>query len=163
MTEMRFQEDDSAGYARYEMPNRSKRARVAQPRESVMRTLRNLFWFVSALPIMALAVPAFTAEPANPNAWVGTWEGTWPNLRHVLFTVRRVENGKAEVIYEWGTSPLDTRPDKGSRNWTLEFTDEKTLIKSEGETPLSFTISPDGREIKLKDIKGLHSVILKKK
>ena len=128
-----------------------------------MKTLRKSFWFIIGFPIVAVVLPAFAAEPANPNAWIGTWEGTWSNFRHVLFTVKKVENGKAEVTYEWEASPLDRTPDRGARNWTLEFIDEKTLIKSEGETPLSFTISSDGGEIKLKDIKGVSSVILKKK
>ena len=120
--------------------------------------------FLLACAISAVAPPAFAAKPANPTAWIATWGGKWTNLRQVRFIVQKVEGGKAEVVYEWEASPLDRVPDRGKREWVLEFIDENTLVKASGSTPLKFTLSPDASEIRLTEVNNpTHFAVLKKK
>lgn len=97
--------------------------------ESVMKTLtlRNAIASLLGFAIGIAILPAFAADR---EAWFGTWEGQWSQgFLDTTLIVEKIEDGKASVIYKWGTSQTWRISEPGEMKVEGEFTENgKTLV-----------------------------------
>jgi hypothetical protein len=116
-----------------------------------MRALTPLQFIVGSV-IAVIALPAFAADP-DPGIWGGAWEGkmTTSQRPHTL-VLSDVTNGKAKVVYTWGSAPNDRAPNTGSIQADGNFPDERMLVIEFPQpvgtvdilTRLTFTLKDDG-------------------
>jgi hypothetical protein len=101
----------------------------------------------AALPHLpaAAAISVPSELPLTHARWLGIWEGTWDSGIASRLVVRGINQGQANIVYEWSTDPKGARV-SGFRR-LAEVRDSDGIL-TWGQTPkLTFRVSADGQTL----------------